>query len=215
MKRGLVAIFTCGVLLAAAITFQVNPRQWTLYGLGLKNLPKAYQPVALPSGGTGFQITFPASSSNKWAGYLLPNAGNFSLTTSDTLVMTTQLVTTGTPVFNYMSNPDNTCIDPAHFRPYIKSSNSIDWWSNPQAFLLDQSVAGSQTTLVLPLDPSQWSDVSGVFANTNAATLAYFQQSLANITAIGLTAGGGCFFSHGVNVSGGTATFQVLDIHTF
>ncbi len=202
-------------LLALSVTVQLNPKQWTLYGLGLKTLPKTYDPRAISSGASGFEVQFPDAKTGKWAGYLLPDASSYSLTTADTLVITAKLTTTAPVIFNYQSNPDNTCSFPAHFRPYLQSKTSVSWWSNPQAFLLDQSMAGLQTTLVLPLDPSQWSDVSGIFANQDENTLAYFQQSLANLAGIGLTAGGGCFFGHGVNTSGGTATFQVLDIHTF
>ncbi len=203
-------------LLALSVTVQLNPKQWTLYGFGLKNLPKGYGPKAYAS---GFQVQFPDAKTGDWAGYLLPNRSAYSLTTADTLVMTAQLLTTAPTTFNFNSEPSNTCPSPAHFRPYIQSGQSFAdgtrWWSSPQAFLLDQSVAGLQTTLVLPLDPSQWSGVYGEFANQDATTLANFQQSLSSITYIGLTAGGGCFFGHGVNTSGGTATFQVLDIHTF
>ncbi len=215
MKLRFCVSFLATVLLGASLSVSLNPKQWTLYGLGLKTLPKGYEPKPIASGAAGFEIQFPDSRTGKWAGYLLTNGPIYSLTTADTIIMTGKLATTAPTIFNYNSAPDNTCQFPAYFRPYIQSGTSVSWWSNPQAFLLDQSVAGVQTTLVLPLDPSQWSDVSGVFANQDANTLAYFQQSLANILSIGLTAGGGCFFGHGVNTTGGTATFQVLEIHTF
>lgn len=52
-------------------------------------------------------------------------------------------------------------------------------------------------------------------ASQDATTLANFKNSLANTTYLGMTAGGGCFYGHGVNKRGGSATFQVLDIHKF
>jgi hypothetical protein len=201
-------------LLASAAVFSLTPKLWRLYGLGLNHLPAAYEPAAIPSGATGFQVTFPQSSTGYWAGYLLSDERK---PLSGTLTITANLVTTGTPVFNYNSEPGNTCIFPAHFRPYIQSGESgadgTRWWSNPSAFLLAQGVG--TVTLTIPLTPNQWSGVFGEWGNQDATTIANFGKSLANPTYIGLTAGGGCFFGHGVNVSGGTAAFQVSTYSTF
>jgi hypothetical protein len=55
-----------------------------------------------------------------------------------------------------------------------------------------------------------WSDVIGEFGTLSATTQAGFAATLASVSQIGMTFGGGCFFGHGVNVSGGTAAFELL-----
>ena len=57
------------------------------------------------------------------------------------------------------------------------------------------------------LTPDRWSSVLGKFGNYDAASLAGFSAALQNVSSLGLTFGGGCFFGHGVNVSNGTARF--------
>jgi hypothetical protein len=50
----------------------------------------------------------------------------------------------------------------------------------------------------------------GEFGTLSATTQAGFAATLASVSQIGMTFGGGCFFGHGVNVSGGTAAFELL-----
>ena len=37
-----------------------------------------------------------------------------------------------------------------------------------------------------------------------------FQDALGDLGHVGMTFGGGCFFGHGVNISGGTARFSLI-----
>ena len=124
------------------------------------------------------------------------------------LVVSLQVTTTGAPVFNYMLEPGNTCVVAATVRPFFwahqNSPAEFDrWWANPVAY---QLAAGS-ATITVPLAPDQWSSVNGKFGSTDAGALAGFQSALKAVSSLGLTFGGGCFFGHGVNVSGGTARF--------
>ncbi len=84
------------------------------------------------------------------------------------------------------------------------------WWANPVSYTL----ANGLITLSVPLTGDQWSSVFGAFGSDPAAAAA-FADSLANVNGIGVTFGGGCFFGHGVNVSGGPATFQLLSYSVF
>ena len=120
----------------------------------------------------------------------------------------------GTPVFNFMLEPWNTCDYPAHVRAYFEQQApkgcpdatytcapaTARWWANPIAVELAVGVV----TVTVPLTPEQWSDAEG---EIGSAQLAGFAAALGHPAAIGLTFGGGCFFGHGVNVSGGTARF--------
>lgn len=125
-----------------------------------------------------------------------------------------QIVTTGSPTFNYVLNdPSNTCGTPASVRPYFQQANDNyanefgRWWANPISYTLQ----AGQVTMTVPIDPGQWSSVYGKLGNTDAASLVGFQAALRSVGNIGMTFGGGCFFGHGVNISGGTAQFLVLN----
>jgi hypothetical protein len=52
--------------------------------------------------------------------------------------------------------------------------------------------------------------VYGKSGDDDATALAGFQDALGNLGRVGMTFGGGCFFGHGVNVSGGTARFALI-----
>jgi len=129
--------------------------------------------------------------------------------------ITVEVITTGHPTFNYELNSDNTCISPANARPIIDTGGDGEfdrWWSNPVAY--DLTVGGT-LTLTVPLRPHYWSSVLGKFGDQDATTLAGYDQALKNANNVGLTFGGGCFFGHGVSVSGGTAQFKILTFSTF
>ena len=123
------------------------------------------------------------------------------------LAVSFRIETTGAPVFNY-AEPGNTCVVPATVRPLIwahrNSFAEFDrWWANP----LSHRLAEGAGTISVPLTPDQWSSVNGKFGTADAGALAGFQSALENVSGLGVTFGGGCFFGHGVDVSGGTARF--------
>ena len=122
-----------------------------------------------------------------------------------------QITTTGPVVFNYMTEPFNTCTTPGSARPFIwANGNSFAefdrWWSNPGTLPLEPGSA----TLTVRLEPDQWSSVNGKFGNADAAAQAGFTNALKNVSSVGLTFGGGCFFGHGINVEGGGARFAIV-----
>jgi hypothetical protein len=55
--------------------------------------------------------------------------------------------------------------------------------------------------MTIKLSPDQWTNVEGEPSPSG------FAETLKNMGNIGLTFGGGCFFGHGVNVSGVPARF--------
>jgi hypothetical protein len=120
--------------------------------------------------------------------------------------------TAGLVVFNYMTEPFNTCATPGSVRPFFWSNRDGNgefdrWWSNPTAYPL----AGGTGTLTVPLTPDRWSSVFGKAGNADASARAGFDRALTNVSSLGLTFGGGCFFGHGVNVSGGSARFVLME----
>jgi len=160
--------------------------------VGLTSLGTALL-LLLPSGCASFSYSGPARQS---------------------VSMTFQILTTGAPTFNYVMETDNTCATPAAVRLFLErrhddfSDEFYRWWANPIAYQL-QPTSGN-VTLTVALTPDQWSSVYGKFGDDDANALAGFQDALGNLGRVGMTFGGGCFFGHGVNVSGGTARFALI-----
>ncbi len=69
-------------------------------------------------------------------------------------------------------------------------------------------LATGQHSITVPLTPDQWSSVLG---KKGSAAPLEFAEALRGVDKVGMTFGGGCFFGHGVNVSGGEATFTLKD----
>jgi hypothetical protein len=122
------------------------------------------------------------------------------------------VTTTETPVFVYNLEADNTCVYPAHVRFLLQEKGDdlsgkngkryFRWWSNTVAYRL---ASGSANLSVSLTDLSQWTSVFGEKANASAAATAGFKQAMANLGNVGFSFGGGCFYGHGVRVSGGGA----------
>jgi hypothetical protein len=80
------------------------------------------------------------------------------------------------------------------------------WWSNPVSYVLTNT--GGPTTLSGNLgDPSAWSDFFGHFGND--PKFPGFNDAVSNVTTIGLSFGGGCFFENGVGTTDGSGTFTL------
>jgi len=212
MKTLVLVFLFAAVSLKAQAVLPLDPASWTLSTNSSKSA-KVYT-----CGSASLCFDFPAQKS-KTVNYLYTVAPQ-SFGTAGNLSASIQVVTTGAPVFNYVFEPANTCVYPAHFRLYFEADSSawtnsagdtFRWWSNPIAYEL----AGGSATLTVPLTGDQWSTVYGRFGNSDADAAAGFQASLLHTGLAGGTFGGGCFFGHGVNVSGGTAQFQLLSYSIF
>jgi hypothetical protein len=153
-------------------------------------------------------FTFPAA--NGVMSYLY--TGVRSPAISGSLSVSLQIRTTGTVLFNFLAEPTNTCAAPASVRPMIwahkNSWSEFDrWWSNPLGYVLADGVAD----FTIPLTPDRWSSVYGKQGNSDAAAMMGFANALENVSSLGLTFGGGCYFGHGVYVQGGgDAQFVLL-----
>jgi hypothetical protein len=169
--------------------------------------------VQLGSDATSLFFDFPVSTGNRRFsdrtinGLMTNYAG--SLADATYLTATFKVVATGTPKFNYMFETGNTCANPAHARllfartGWSKGGEFYRWWANSNAYEL----APGGATLAVPLIPEQWSSVFGKLGSHDAAALDGFRSALKSVGQVGLVFGGGCFFGHGVSVSGGTAKF--------
>jgi hypothetical protein len=130
---------------------------------------------------------------------------------SSTVRVTFRIETTGSPFFDWRTAPNNICDNPASVRLYLQrrgddmsaAKEFFRWWSNPVAYTL----APGAGELVVPLDPAQWSSVLGKKGTDSAAARLGFEAALADLGNVGMTFGGGCYYGHGVFVTGGTARF--------
>src|SRR6266849_6775845 len=90
-----------------------------------------------------------------------------SVTTSAQITAIFQVTSSGTPIFNYQLNPNNTCDYPAHARLYLQRTGDdlsgqgdyefYRWFSSEGAYRL---AAGSEQ-LSVALTPGQWTSVFG------------------------------------------------------
>lgn len=177
--------------------------------------------VALPSSAwetIGVPQPFPIGNDSGALTFQFPTEGSihYLYTTSPaaeihgTLNVTVRVSATGPVIFNSLDQ-GNCGIAPS-VRPLIWSNGNGNgdydrWWSNPQGFAL----AAGGTTIAVPLQPEHWSSVNGKRGNQDAAVQYAFEKALVNVTRLGVTFGGGCSYGHGINVSGGTATFSLTE----
>jgi hypothetical protein len=127
-----------------------------------------------------------------------------------------RLVTSGNPTFQYRFNPNNTCDCAASARLYLQRIGDdlsgagpfefYRWWSRDPAFF-ELNSGGGDGALQVDLAPDKWISVQGRAGDTDDSTKAGFGAAISNLSAIGLTFGGGCFYGHGVNISGESARF--------
>lgn len=181
------------------------------------------QGVRLRTSASGIYFEFPQSGpgKQKTINYM---ETRFRGSIGGTLQATFQVQTSSpSVVFNYKFESGNTCVYPAHVRLYLSRAgwdtikqyppgDDYRWWSDPIAAEL---VGGSAVQLSVPLTPDQWTNVFGHRGDESPERAAAFQAALSSVDTLGLSFGGGCFFGHGVNVSGGSATFTLQDMRAF
>lgn len=129
-----------------------------------------------------------------------------------TLTVALRVTTNGPVLFTPLNNPQTNCTIPPTVRPLIWANDNGEgsydrWWSNPRSFTLTSDTA----TITVPLEPSAWSSVNGLYGNANPTVTFSFEKALLNVSRFGLTFGGGCSFGHGIRISGGVATFALTD----
>jgi hypothetical protein len=183
----------------------MNVQAWAiLYSPGMP-------PHPTPQKGGGWYFDFPTE----------PNSVHYALAAVNMAAVSDveaklSVATTGTPAFIYNLQRDNTCLYPAHVRFLLQEKGDdlsgrngkqyFRWWSNSVAYQLAPGQANLRASLT---DLSQWTSVLGEKANGSAAATIGFKQAMANLGNVGFSFGGGCFFGHGVRVSGGGARFAV------
>lgn len=104
--------------------------------------------------------------------------------------------------------PSNPCGTPASVRLYFETSNaggfdySHYWWSNPASSVL----SNGDGTVTATLEPGEWSNWGG---QVGSSVPDQFNAAASNVTEMGLSFGGGCFFENGVGTTDGLGTFTL------
>lgn len=115
--------------------------------------------------------------------------------------------------FTYYGEPDACGGTAVHVRYFFETSGAGGfneahyWWSNPVAIDLN-TVSGSATLATVPLTGANWSDYYGHFGNDPTYATG-FNAAVSNVTMMGLSFGGGCFFENGVGTTDGSGTFTL------
>jgi hypothetical protein len=125
-------------------------------------------------------------------------------------VSATFTISGATGAFTYWGEgtADNPCVNPANTRLYFTTDNGGGfaythyWWSNPNSAYL----ANGTFTVTASVVPAQWSDWNG---KGGLEEQAGFADAASNVTLIGLSFGGGCFFENGVGTTDGSGTFTL------
>lgn len=140
-------------------------------------------------------------------GYVERSFGN--LTGAPALTLEYEI--TGTdPIFEYKTNPDNTCDGAATVELLIfKSPGNLNdpnarWFSHPSR----QTLTLGKNTYTVPLTADQWIPIYP------PGVPEMFQAALGNVKTAGFVYGGGCFAGHGVGLSKGSARFWVRRFST-
>lgn len=158
-------------------------------------------PISQTSQSVSF--TFPDSGTGLYVNYLM---AKYRKPISGTITAQIQVIAPLTATFVANPYPSACPTVPAQVRLHFQSgtNDGQTWWSNPISLVLANGVY----TLSVPLTPDQWSGLNGEMANQDATTVANFTNAMRQTNQVGMTFGS-CFFGHGVDVSGGPASFYL------
>jgi hypothetical protein len=96
------------------------------------------------------------------------------------------------------------CGDPSSFNPSEPRCEAQYCWSTVYFDLSTLLAAGSKgLTLQVSLNPALWSDRMGTMGDTDAQSIAWFDDAVANANEMGLSFGGGGSYAFGCGVNGG------------
>jgi hypothetical protein len=95
--------------------------------------------------------------------------------------------------------------------PGAKFAYTNFWWAD--ATTASYVLANGRATITALVDPTleQWSDWDGKPSSDNVGA---FNAAASNVTLVGLSFGGGCFYENGVGTSDGSGTFTLTDFAT-
>lgn len=195
--------------------FVVTPETWLLYQRNLTSATLTPEPV-------GISFQFPVSpkadpdATGPWNGYFVTQQKPIPLGAKQ-LVLEFKIDADSSVHFNHQSDASNTGCEysPSALRVHISkgflygADEDLRWWYTTGFTLTDTP---DVVKFTVPLTPEGWNNVYAHPA-TDSYRTPYFLDTLQHANYVGITFGGGCAYSHGVNVSYGTAKFTLLKMY--
>ena len=223
MKQRVIAITLALGFVVVAHAQSTDPSKWSLQEWDKKKVFSVHPTGLLSRNTQPFYFDFPTGT-NPQTCCSTASAGvdyfttpfSSDLTGATELVFTFQTQTTGNSIFGANLQPDNqysNCYAPSGYPAIVTpilvrtgswSDQFSRWWARDYRVAIQPN---GTFQVVVPMEPAKWMSVFGVFGDQN---LAAFQDALRNMAAVGVTFGGGCYLSHGVNVQSGTGTARFI-----
>jgi hypothetical protein len=179
----------------------LNPQDWyILYSAGMP---------AHPSPDPAGAWSFPFPTAGQTPDHVNYIQTPFRATNAVHSVSLTFRVNSDAPQYELIDPSD---IPPATVHIFFEQQNDNltnpngRWWADTSEYDLGSQDNRTITTVV-PLNPSQWSNVNGLKDPQS------FHAALSNVGWIGVTCGGQYFWGHGVALGGGAARYIVVDFH--
>ncbi len=190
--------------------FIIAPPKWNLY-------QRDEVRHSLQSDTMGISFDFPVSQTldpdaqSPWDGYFV-YGGKSIPAGAKNLVIEFKITASEGVIWNYQSDAYNRGCEYSKpsLRIYIAkgpiyaNDTAHRWWYT-QGFELRNTPEG-MVKLSVPLDGVGW---AGIYAGQATDNLTGFRETVTGASWVGMTFGGGCFYSHGINVSNGTAKFNL------
>jgi hypothetical protein len=204
-------------LAASPSVTDLSANTWRVFNIDT-SVPKLWdinRAEALSSTG-GVQFPFQTSTTGgAWDGtgwftvYLKTNY-NRDLTGKTITANVNVVASDDTRFWTRTSACPNTGID-AYVRLEFQSATgnydaSDYWWSTNSLNLSTLASSGTAALLSASTDGANWTNLNGKSGITDSAG---FAAALKNVKEIGVAFGSSCSYASGVNVSGGTASFQL------
>lgn len=221
----IVLVGVLGALLRAqstsTVTAPLNAKSWEVMPLLKTQLYTTFDSVGLviPEVNSGFKLNY-LMTTPKLRPDFVDNQLFWlqPLIEGDTLVVRWRItVTKGNPTFDFGFGPNNPCdgtatVSAFMWAPGFEWFNELArWWSRPDYAV---TLTPGYSTMQIPLTPESWISVFGRQGSaTDPEALQAFRHVLDNPGSVGITAGGGCYLSHGVTIKGGVATIELVDYH--
>lgn len=213
MKAARRALVALSAAVVASIGL-VGPAEAGGSGWHLGSVNPSGRALSLASADTGDGIASFDFTGQPNTALLVTDQGSAALRGDDRgkTITATAHITGATGDFTYSGEgtPSNPCGSPASTRLFFQTSNAggFDethfWWSNPVFMVL----ANGTVTLTATVNGAEWSDFFGHFGSDPKFSSG-FDAAASNVTSIGLSFGGGCFFENGVGTSDGSGTFTL------
>ena len=195
-------VIACLCQSAAAEQISLAPEVWEIrFSYDLPNRPYAH--------GSGWAFDFPKGTNctvKKGCPGVHYITTNYTKSIpTDSILPTPSRSSRQSTVFNFKLEDENTCKGLRHrCVPFFSAQVTIFKRTIASGRTSLCHLAPGEYTMKVELSPDQWTNVEGERSASG------FADMLKNMGNIGVTFGGGCFFGHGVNVSGGTARFMMI-----